>query len=147
MSSKTRAVVGRERELDSLERFLDAVPEGPVGLRIEGEAGIGKTTLWKHAVSAARERSYRVLVSRPVESETQFAFAALGDLLEDVDSGAAGGTPRTATAGARGRVAAEGSGRPGAAAASRVLGLLGVFRSLSRAGPVVVAVDDVAVAR
>ena len=115
MSSEARAVVGRERELDSLERFLNAVPEGPVGLRIEGEVGIGKTTLWKHAVSAARERSYRVLVSRPVESETQLAFAALGDRPGGRRCGVAVGAPRTAAAGARGRVAAQGGRRPGAA--------------------------------
>src|SRR5262245_53127062 len=88
MSSQAVAVVGRERELDALERFLDAVRERPVGLHLEGEPGIGKTTLWKRAVSSARERSYRVLVSRPVESETQLAFAALGDLLEDVPTDA-----------------------------------------------------------
>ena len=40
------ALVGRERELQELVRFLDAVPSGPVGLLFEGDAGIGKTTLW-----------------------------------------------------------------------------------------------------
>ena len=45
MPLETRAVIGRERELSSLERFLDALAEGPAGLLIEGELGIGKTTL------------------------------------------------------------------------------------------------------
>ena len=143
MSSETRAVVGRERELDSLERFLDAVPEGPAGLWIEGEVGIGKTTLWKHAAVAARERSYRVLVSRPIESETQLAFAALGDVLEGVAAGPLSGLPepqQRALEVALLRREAEG---PAPHSRAVALGLLGVLRSLAQPGPVVVAVDDV----
>ena len=49
-------LVGRERELDELVRFLDAVPTGPVGLLFEGDAGIGKTTLWREAVLEALDR-------------------------------------------------------------------------------------------
>lgn len=142
--SERRAVVGRERELSSLEKFLDGVPEGPVGLLIEGEVGIGKTTLWKDAAAAAaRERSYRVLVCRPVESETQLAFSALGDLLEDVPAEPLSGLPepqRRALEVALLRREAEGPA-PHPRAVS--LGLLGVFRLLAQASPVVVAVDDV----
>jgi Double zinc ribbon len=36
---------------------------------MEGEPGIGKTTVWRAAVEAARGRSYRVLVCRASESE------------------------------------------------------------------------------
>jgi DNA-binding CsgD family transcriptional regulator len=143
MSSETRAVVGRERELDSLERFLDAVPEGPVGLWIEGEVGVGKTTLWKQAAAAAREQSYRVLVSRPIESEMQLAFAALGDLLEEVPAGSLSGLPepqQRALEVALLRREAEG---PPPHARAVALGVLGVLRSLAQPGPVVVAVDDV----
>ena len=75
-------LVGREQELGELARFLDAVPAGPVGLLLEGDAGIGKTTLWREAVLEALDRSYCVLSCRPVESEAQLAFTALGDLLE-----------------------------------------------------------------
>jgi DNA-binding CsgD family transcriptional regulator len=48
---------------------------------LEGEAGIGKTTLWSAGVAAAGTRGFHVLVSRPVEAETKMAFAALADLL------------------------------------------------------------------
>jgi DNA-binding CsgD family transcriptional regulator len=143
MSSQSRVVVGRERELGSLETFLAAVTEHPVALMIEGEAGIGKSTLWQHAAAVARERSYRVLVSRPVESETQLAFSALGDLLEDVPTEAMSGLPepqRRALEVALLRREAEGPA-PHPRAVS--LGLLGVFRSLAQASPVVLAVDDV----
>ncbi len=143
MSSQAVAVVGRERELDSLDRFLDAVAEHPAGLHLEGEAGIGKTTLWKRVVADARTRSYHVLVSRPVDSETQLAFAALGDLLEDVPTEAMSGLPepqRRALEVALLRREAEG---PAPLSRAVALGLLGVVRSLTESRPVLLAVDDV----
>jgi hypothetical protein len=39
-------VVGRERELASLRDFASRIPTGAVSLVLEGEAGVGKTTLW-----------------------------------------------------------------------------------------------------
>jgi DNA-binding CsgD family transcriptional regulator len=143
MSSQAVAVVGRERELDSLERFLDDVSEHPAGLKLEGEVGIGKTTLWKRVVARARKRSYHVLVSRPVESETQLAFAGLGDLLEDVPTDAMSGLPdpqRHALEVALLRREAEG---PAPESRAVALGLLGVVRSLAETAPVLLAVDDV----
>ena len=56
---------------------------GMAALVLEGEAGIGKSTLWLAGVEAARERGLRVLSSRPAEVELGVAHAALGDLLED----------------------------------------------------------------
>src|SRR5262245_58367340 len=143
MSSQAEAVVGRERELDSVERFLDAVEEHPAWLHLEGEAGIGKTTLWRRVVADARTRAYHVLVRRPVESETQLAFAALGDLLEDVPTDAMSGLPepqRRALDVALLRREAEG---PAPLPRAVALGLLGVVRSLSESKPVLLAVDDV----
>ena len=76
--------MGREAELESIGRFLDDVARAPSVLVLEGDAGIGKTTLWTAGVRATRDRGYVVLASRPAESETQLSFAALGDLLADV---------------------------------------------------------------
>ena len=77
-------VLGRDDELRSLHAFLDRpADEGLSGLVLEGEAGIGKSTLWLAGVEAARERGLRVLSSRPSEVEAGIAHAGLGDLLED----------------------------------------------------------------
>ena len=51
---------------------------------LEGDAGIGKSTLWLAGVEAAREQGLRLLVARPAEAEQGLAHAALGDLFEDV---------------------------------------------------------------
>lgn len=77
-------VIGRDRELASVTAFVDALPSGPSGLLLEGEAGIGKSTLWDAGVAAAAARSYVVLSSRPAESEATLSFAALGDLIYGV---------------------------------------------------------------
>ena len=77
-------VVSREEELASLHAFIDAPAGGPVAFVLEGEAGIGKSTLWLAGVDLARERELRVLSSRPAEAERSLAHVGLGDLLDDV---------------------------------------------------------------
>jgi hypothetical protein len=39
-------VVGREAELGAIEDLIGALGSGPTALVLEGEAGIGKTTVW-----------------------------------------------------------------------------------------------------
>jgi DNA-binding CsgD family transcriptional regulator len=72
-------IVGRDDELAAVDRFL-ARPR-PAALLIEGEAGIGKTILWREGIQRAGTRDRRVLSASPAEAETQLPFAALGDLL------------------------------------------------------------------
>ncbi len=78
-------VVGRDDELERLRAFLDTggVDE-PRAFVLEGEAGIGKSTIWLRGVDLARERGLRVLCSRPAEKEQNLAFAGLGGLIEPV---------------------------------------------------------------
>ena len=113
-------VIGRRGEQERVDRFLDALPDGPAALVLEGAPGIGKTTVWRGAVGAGRRRSYRVLVCRASESEAALSFLGLGDLLDRVSDEAlerSSGTPASgAGAGAspiRGRGLA-GSRQPGA---------------------------------
>ena len=49
---------------------------------LEGDAGVGKTALWRRALDAAAGRGWRILASVPAGSEARLAFAALGDLLD-----------------------------------------------------------------
>jgi DNA-binding CsgD family transcriptional regulator len=75
-------IVGREEELSSLYAAVDRTADGPAALLLEGEAGIGKSTLWRAGVDAARARGMCVLSSQPAEAERGLAHACLGDLLE-----------------------------------------------------------------
>jgi DNA-binding CsgD family transcriptional regulator len=80
----TTAIIGRDDELASVHAFVDGVWEGPSALVLEGEAGIGKSTLWLAGVEYARNRGLRVLSARPAEAERTLAHVGLADLFEDV---------------------------------------------------------------
>jgi DNA-binding CsgD family transcriptional regulator len=81
-----RKVIGREEEVSSVRAFVDGAQEGegPVALVLEGEPGIGKSTLWLEGVEHAAGQGVRVLLSRPSEAERDLAYVVLGDLFEDV---------------------------------------------------------------
>jgi DNA-binding CsgD family transcriptional regulator len=77
-------VLGRDHERAVLRRLFERVSGGPAGLLLSGEAGIGKTTLWREGIALANERGYRVLACEATPTETPLAFASLGDLLDEV---------------------------------------------------------------
>jgi DNA-binding CsgD family transcriptional regulator len=77
-------VVGREAEVAVMADFLAAGRDAPQALVLDGEAGIGKTTLFEAALAEAREQGYAVFSCRPAGAETAFSFAALADLLRPV---------------------------------------------------------------
>ena len=74
-------IFGRAPELSEIERFLASDLTGAEALRIDGEAGVGKTTLWAQTVRNAQAAGWRVLAASAAEQESRFAFAVLGDLL------------------------------------------------------------------
>jgi DNA-binding CsgD family transcriptional regulator len=110
---------------------------------LEGEAGIGKSTLWLAGVEAARERGLRVLSSRPAEAEQGLAHAGLGDLLEDVLEVVvpALSAPRRRAL----EVALLVEQSAGRSVDPRTLGVAvrNAVEVLAAKGPVVLAVDDV----
>ena len=138
----SQPTVGRDSELASIGAFLDEPRAGLVTLLIEGDVGIGKSTLWQEAVRAARDRSYRVLICRPSETETSIGFAGLIDLLGSVADEAVHELPepqRKALDTALLRGPAEVPVEPGSVAVA----VGGAFRALARAGPLAIAIDDV----
>jgi DNA-binding CsgD family transcriptional regulator len=54
-------------------------------LVFEGEAGIGKTTLWLGVVEQARKLGFRVLSAQPSAAESVESYTSLADLLSGVD--------------------------------------------------------------
>ncbi|MGE5274679.1 MAG: AAA family ATPase [Verrucomicrobiota bacterium] len=134
-------IVGRESEVAVVEAFLGS-DRGAGVLAVVGEAGIGKTTVWEHAVVHARESGATVLVARPAESEAKLSFAGLTDLLSPVPPSLVAALP------APQREAidvvllkAEAARPPG----RRLVGtaVLSVLRMLAADRTVVLAVDDV----
>ena len=79
-------IVSRPAESRVVADFLIAASSGPSGLLVEGEAGIGKTTLLLAAVDEARERGFRVLAARSAAAESVLAYGVLADLLGELEA-------------------------------------------------------------
>jgi len=136
-------IVGREAELASLNAFIDETEGGAAALVLEGEAGVGKSTLWGAAVEHARVRGLTVLSSRPAQAERGLGNVGLGDLLEGVidDVLAALLTPRRRAL----QVALlreEVSGEP-VDRRTLAVAVHDALQLLSDRGPTLIAVDDV----
>jgi DNA-binding CsgD family transcriptional regulator len=136
-------IVGREEELASLDAFVSEAQGGLAGLVIEGDAGIGKSTLWLAGVEHARAQGLRVLSSRPAEAERGLAHAGLGDLFDDVldDVLPALSLPRRRALEVA-LLIEEASGDPVDRRALAV-GVREVLQRLSEREPILIAVDDV----
>jgi DNA-binding CsgD family transcriptional regulator len=79
-------VVGRGEELHLIDRLLAPGSQATRALSLEGEPGVGKSTLLEYAVAVARRDGWAVLVARPAPIEVDLSFAALGDLLRGLEA-------------------------------------------------------------
>ncbi len=139
--TSAQSTVGRDSELASIGAFLDAAGGHATALLIEGEAGIGKSWLWRETVRAADGRGYRVLACQPTESEAGIGFAGLIDLLGSWVDETAAELPepqRRALDAALMRRSSDAAVGQGAVAVA----LFSVLRRLARAAPTMVAIDD-----
>jgi hypothetical protein len=90
----TPELIGREAEITAVERFLDIAVERRAALVIAGEAGIGKSVLWREAIGRAEGRGWHIARANPAEAETQDAYAGLTDLLGSTFEAIRSGLPR-----------------------------------------------------
>jgi DNA-binding CsgD family transcriptional regulator len=74
-------VFGRKHESDLIVRLLDEIESHGGALVVEGEAGIGKSTLLAEANSIAHDHDMLVLSVTGVQSEANLPFASLHQLL------------------------------------------------------------------
>jgi len=77
-------LVARDAELAVIAGVLDQEPAPVQALVLEGEPGVGKTSLWEQALVGAQDRGLRVLSARASASETELPFAGMIDLLDGV---------------------------------------------------------------
>ena len=142
-SSATPAgVVSRPVEGRAIADFLASASSEPSGLVVEGEPGIGKTTLWLAAVAQAREGGFQVLSARPAAAESVLAYGSLADLLGEVDATIWADLPepqRLAVDRILLRVNADGLATNQQAVAAS---FLSIVEGLAEEAPVLIAIDD-----
>ncbi len=131
--------IGRDHERGEIERWLSSPDEL---LLIEGEAGIGKSTLWQAAVADAKQRGYLVLACTAAGSETRLAFTTVRDLVADAFDEVAAELPPPQREALAVVLLREEPGAsppdPGAIAVA----LFTALTTLAARGPTLVAVDD-----
>lgn len=136
------AVVGRSDELRTIEDVLDSISQGPAGCVLYGDAGIGKTTLWRAALDAAENRRYTVLSCRPADAEARLSYSSVADLLASVDDATVADLPPPQ----RDALAAVMLRQPASTGAvdwrTVATAFLNVLRMLLDRTPVVVGIDD-----
>jgi DNA-binding CsgD family transcriptional regulator len=137
------ALVGRDRELEQIESFLDAGRGVARVLVLEGDAGIGKTTLWRAGLYAARARGYRVLACGAAEAETQLAFTTLRDLLDAVFDEFADALPKPQRRALAVALLREEPGATPPEPSLIAVASLSALGRLAAGGDTLVAVDDV----
>ena len=135
-------LVSRDAEIARISRFLGELPRGSRVLLIEGEAGIGKTTVLKEGQNAAARLGVLVLSAYPVESEVPLEFAALADLLEKVPADLVDGLPEPQRQAVRQAVLRTEPPQQPANPRTVATAVLTLLRGLARRQPVAVVVDD-----
>ena len=84
MHEPTHRLVGRDRELEMLEYSLDEVRDGACRfVVVDGEPGIGKTSLIAALADRASAAGCLVLGGRATELERDFPFGLLVDALDE----------------------------------------------------------------
>jgi DNA-binding CsgD family transcriptional regulator len=134
-------VVSREPEASAIADFLTSVVAAPRALVIEGEPGIGKTTLWLEGTERARADGFRVMAARPVAAESVLAYASLADMLNDVDPAIMAQLPQPQRVALDRVLRADGEYVP-AEQRAVAAGFLSVVSVLAEDAKVIVAVDD-----
>jgi DNA-binding CsgD family transcriptional regulator len=112
-------------------------------LTIAGEAGAGKSTLWRAGLAVAAEAGCRVLRSEPSAADADAPFAGLSDLLAAVLPEVGGGIPGPQREALEVALLLRPAGDTPPTAHAVGLAVLAGLRSCLEAGPVLVAIDDV----
>ncbi len=140
---ETAELLGRDHERAELRRLLDRAERGLAGLLLDGEAGIGKTTLWQEGIALAGERGFRVLACEAAPTETPLAFAALGDLLDEVPLSSHKRLPPPQRRALETSLLLIEPGDEKADQRAVSVAVLSVIRSLAKKKPILIAIDDV----
>jgi DNA-binding CsgD family transcriptional regulator len=142
----SRAVVGRSLEIEAIEMAIDDARHSLVGISLEGEPGIGKTTLMRAAAGMAAERGLTPI--QALADEEIRGPLLLARSIFSADEWAERSDERTRVALERMRQALDGDdeGSVSLSGDERLLRIFdraaGAFRALARETPIALLLDD-----
>lgn len=132
----------REREAQAVADLLARASAGTAGLVVEGEPGIGKTTVLLDAASDARDLGFRVLSAQGSVSEVSYAYGAVADLLKGVDPALRETLPGAQRTALNRACSGDVTTGPGADERSVATAFLTLLERASANGPVLLVIDD-----
>lgn len=132
----------RSAEWRRVREFALGIRDSPTALAVQGEAGAGKSTLWRAGLEAAAGAGHRLLRSEPSASEADMSFAGLSDLLTVVLPEVAADIPAPQLQALEVALLLRTAERQPPTANAIGLGVLAALRACAAAGAVVVAIDD-----
>src|SRR5256885_4411532 len=134
-----RELIGREIELDEA---LTAFATLPALVALEGEAGIGKTSVWRAVLERLRLGGAVVLPARPAEAETHLSYTGIADLLEPVLDDSLAGLPTPQRQALEAALLRAEPDRRAPDQAAIAFAVLGTLRNAADDRRLIVAVDD-----
>ncbi len=142
-------MLGRDVEVSAIEAWLRAAVAGEAGhsdassvLVIEGEPGIGKTTLWTEGTYQARRLGWQVFSCRPVRSDAAMPHVALADLLRPVPDEAFASLPAPQLRALRVALLQEEAGDGDLEPRAIGTALTTLLEAVAEDGPLMLAADD-----
>jgi DNA-binding CsgD family transcriptional regulator len=134
---------GRSAELAVVSDFVASAKSEPSGLVIEGDAGIGKTTVWLAGVERAVTEGFRVLSARVGQAESVLAYATVADLISDVESEIIEGLPDVQRVALHRILLRTDDHGPESGPWVAAAAFMSVIQALTERSPVLLAIDDV----
>ena len=110
---------------------------------LEGDPGIGKTTVWRQGIADAADKGYRVLSCRTALAEARLTFAALGDLLTPIEAAVFDALPEPQRRALDAALLRAESGIGASNPRAIGTGIVSLLSAISLSDPVLLAIDDV----
>lgn len=121
--------------------FLQSAAAEPSALIIEGDPGIGKSTLWMAGTQLADQLGFRVLTASPAAAESVLAYASLADMLSVVDLNAIADLPNLQRLALQ-RMLLRANGNDPTDQRAVAAGFLSAVNAMNRESSVLLAIDD-----
>ena len=137
------SAVGRDDELARIRQHVLDPDRLPGRCLILGEAGAGKTTVWRTIVDDARARGHRVLVASAAEAEWQLSLGVARDLVAAGLDGVHDALPAPQRRLLGVLLLREDPADLPADPGAQAVALLGLIRATASREPVLIAIDDV----